>query len=201
MDAATKDNSIETLVDNLLNTKLDSLHVPNLANLTASQVVKDVIEILDSNLSELDPVVAIVMAACIPTLILVLLFACARFNKCRFCCFCCFGRRLLPNTDAKDDIIGDEDFDAEAIHTDPKITSRKKHKGKAVASSPDDPAPISPTTEGSDEEYDGHGGRKESEDDAEDEEEAQCSTPSKPSSYEKNSKACCGAVAACLENE
>lgn len=208
MDASTENNSFQTFVDNILNTGLESLHSPNLANLTASQVVKDVIDILDSNVSELDPVVAIVMAACIPTVILLILFACARFNKCKCCCFCCFGRRLVPNTDSKDDndILGDDEHDPEAVYTDPKINTRKKHKTKQLASSLDDPVPISPTTDGSElEEEEAEEGEEEEDTGMDgqirDDDDMEMPPISSTSAYEKDSKACCGAVAACLEKQ
>ena len=90
-----------------------------------STAVKHVIDVLDADVSELDPNIVALSAVGVPLLVILSAVFFSWFNKCRCCCFCCFGRKLVPNTDVKEDIIGDEEFAAEAVHTDPKIPSKK----------------------------------------------------------------------------
>ena len=70
------------------------------------------IDALDADVSELDPDLVFAVAISVPVVFVLMTVSCAWFLKCRPCCFCLFGRKLVPNTDAKDnDILGDEDFD------------------------------------------------------------------------------------------
>ena len=87
-------------------------HFDAYANLTASKILKQMIDALDADVSELDPDLVFAVAISVPVVFVLMTVSCAWFLKCRPCCFCLFGRKLVPNTDAKDnDILGDEDFD------------------------------------------------------------------------------------------
>lgn len=88
-----------------------------------SSMIKHAIDVLDADVSELDPNVVALSAVCVPLLVLFASVFVSWFQKCGCCCFCCFGRRLVPNTDVKEEIIGDDEFDAEAVHIDPTIPS------------------------------------------------------------------------------
>jgi hypothetical protein len=116
-----------------------------------SSMIKHAIDVLDADVSDLDPNVVALSVVGVPILVVFASVFVSWFQKCRCCCFCCFGRRLVPNTDAKEDIIGDEEFDAEAVHTDPTIPSDsdalnpKKHIDSGGADGADDGiAPTSP---------------------------------------------------------
>lgn len=149
-------------------------------NATAS-AVKHVIDVLDADVSDLDPNIIAVAAVCIPLVLVASVAFCTWYEKCKCCCFCCFGRRLIPNSDAKDCIVGDEDFDPEAVHTDPKIKVDKSDTKSATQDDIDDGiVPTSPpVTESSDEEEQETG----------------------KAAFEKNSKACCKVVASCLQKD
>ena len=135
----------------------ESIHM--IVNAT-STAVKHVIDVLDADVSELDPNIVALSAVGVPLLVVLSAVFFSWFNKCRCCCFCCFGRKLIPNTDVKEDIIGDEEFGAEAVHTDPKIPTdsdiakSKKHSDIDDADGADDGiAPTSPpATESSEDE-------------------------------------------------
>jgi len=130
-----------------------------------STAVKHVIDVLDADVSELDPNIVALSAVGVPLLVILAAVFFSWFNKCRCCCFCCFGRKLIPNTDAKEDIIGDDEFDTEAVHTDPKIPSDSgatKPQKNLDADSPngadDGIAPTSPpATESSEDDMEGEG--------------------------------------------
>ena len=154
-----------------------------MVNATAS-AVKHVIDVLDADVSDLDPNVIAVTAVCIPLILVASVVFCTWYEKCKCCCFCCFGRRLIPNTDAKDNIIGDEDFDPEAVHTDPEPHTSASGTVSPKSSTRDDvddgAVPTSPpVTESSDDEERETG----------------------EAAYEKDSKACCNAVASCLQKD
>ena len=174
----------------------DNLNPSRFTNVTAKEFVKGIIDVLDADVSELDPQIAQVMVVSLPLCFVMIMFACAWINKCRCCCLCCFGRRLVPNTDAKDDIIGDDEFDPEAVHTDPPLKRSKEDVDDVTPTSP-------PVTESSED------------DDSQENQERSPSPPLKrggkrkgpqpvsttETAYEKDSKACCNAVATCLEKQ
>lgn len=133
-----------------------------MVNQTAS-AVRHVIGVLDADVSELDPNVVALSAVCIPLVIVFLATCFAWIHKCKCCCFCCFGRRLLPDTDSKEDILGDEEFDTEAVHTDPKLTSESTELNPKKRNDTDDGiAPTSPpVTESSEDEVEDDGDAEE----------------------------------------
>jgi len=124
-----------------------------MVNQTAS-VVRHVIDVLDADVSQLDPNVVALSAFAVPLLIVFLVTCFAWIHKCKCCCFCCFGRKLLPNTDSKDDILGDDEFDTEGVHTDPKVPSESIELKPGKRNDTDDGVtPTSPqTTESSEDE-------------------------------------------------
>ena len=130
-----------------------------------STAVKHVIDVLDADVSELDPNIVALSVVGVPLLVMLAAVFFSWFNKCRCCCFCCFGRKLIPNTDAKEDIIGDDEFDAESVHTDPKIplvldapNAKKRSDSNDADGADDGISPTSPpTTESSEDELEGEG--------------------------------------------
>ena len=170
---------------------------PNITS--AADAVKHAIDVLDADVSELDPESLVLIAVSIPILLVVIICFCLWVNECRCCCFCCFGRRLVPNTDSKDsDIIGDEEFDPEAVHTDPALKKSDVSKPMIKKNDTDDdvtptspPATESSGEEEEEEEGNGGGGGQQN--------GVRANRSETP--YEKDSRACCGAVADCLERE
>lgn len=193
--------SFTELLDNLIEKNFKhSL----MSNSTASKVVKQVIDVLDADVSDLDPELAAAIGILIASLFILSVVCCVWFQKCKCCCLCCFGRKLLPNTDAKDDaILGDEEYDPEAVHTDPRITKSKSLPKKKLRKYSDVDDGITPTSPAATESSE-NDERDEDEDETENESATgglDGSGARTESAYEKDSRACCDAVASCMKRE
>lgn len=191
MSGDEQDESFSTLVKHLY------------SNVTAKEVVQNVIQTLDADISEIDPVIAAAMSVILPMCCILILV----------CCVCCGRWNRVPNAKASklsEEIIGDDEdeFDPEAVHTDPKVSKikggrRVSKRGKRY-SDIDDAGPISPvdTESGDDQDnVDGEGRVARKEDDGDVFDDVTPSVGAPKTSFDRDSKACCSAVASCLERE
>lgn len=188
-----QDESFSTLVKHLY------------SNVTAREVVQNVIQNLDADISDIDPIVAVAMSVILPVCCILILM----------CCVCCGRWNRVPNAKAtklSEEIIGDDEdeFDPEAVHTDPKVgkikSGRRVSKRDKRYSDIDDAGPVSPvdSESGDDQDNDGGGKGREARKEDGDEDVFDDVTPSvgaPKTSFDRDSKACCSAVASCLERE
>ena len=191
-----------------------------LVNVT-SAAVKQVIDVLDADVSDLDPYVVVVAAVCFPLLVAMLVFTGLWlrpvFCGCSWCSFCS-GRKLIPKDD--DNIIGgkqndDDDVDdgnrsdLEDVYTDPKLKTKKTGKTakKQTSTNTRQTSKRQTITNTSLEpigESGVSGGHASESSDEENSKESVTSNNGRPrseSAYERDSKACCKAVAKCLDDD
>lgn len=184
-----------------------------LVNVT-SAAVKQVIDVLDADVSDLDPFVVAVAAVCFPLLAIVIVFLGywllpIMLCGCSLCSFCS-GRKLVP----KDDIIGgerrdDDDgsrSDVEDVYTDPKPKTKKTGKtGKAGKAGSRNKRQTSTSTSlepiGESGVSGGRGSESSDEEDSRESVNSNNGRPRSESAYERDSKACCKAVAKCLADD
>lgn len=184
-------SAFQDVLTGLIDTKFKTLFHQNT---TKKSMVDMAVDILDADLSEFDPESAGTIGITLLLLVFLGALLCAWSQRCWCCRVCCFANRLVPNNDSKDEIIGDDDFDPEAVHTDPRVEVTEQ-LGKHMDIDDDMPATSPACTEtNSDEDDDGEDGVGESG-------RGGGGGTQPESAYDKDSRACCDAVANCLERE